>query len=244
MDPLTILILLAIAVGGPALYEILKRSPRLVRLAVRFLRGANILFVGPENTGKTSFWNFLIHGQFADTLRPLPTTRPRRLHSFRLKKEGVPTLDVAPTEDIPGDWRPPDLVEVVSRKRPNLIAIFMSLEDDEAQTTQWFTSFCAQLNAFLLEDPAAAKALRALVVVLNKQDLVSNTTVSDRKGSLRAIIQRELAASLRDRVNTIPVVPCTLMKASDGEAAATFLCATMVQALARRKSIVTPYADN
>lgn len=241
MEPLTIAILggLTATVGGGALIALAKSSPTVMRFLRQRLAGADLLILGRAGAGKTSFWNFLRHGIFADVYPPMSTIRAQKVRAFTVKRPDDNDLDIKTSEDIPGEWEPDEVMTVISRQRPDLIVVLCSAADDEA--TPWFRAFCTSLNGLLLDDRPVAKKLKAILVVQSKIDLVSGDALERQEELLRNTLASELTASLQHNAKEIPVARCTFFKSEGGEPRANELVLLMTRLLNSRDSLAVTY---
>src|SRR5690349_1771662 len=102
MDPITIVILTGIisTVGAAAILGAAGYSPRAMRWVKRWCWGTKFVVLGPSESGKTSFYNFLRHDQFADSFPTQSTLHVTEFNPFLVNKGGDFKLDISKGFDV------------------------------------------------------------------------------------------------------------------------------------------------
>jgi GTPase SAR1 family protein len=248
VEPATILIILGIlekiaaGAGAGAILAFAGRSPQAMLWLKRYVLGSNILIVGHARAGKTSFYNYLRHGQLAETLPTQRTDTVETTRSYSIKL-GDKVVDISTSLDIPGDLPIGDQIEVIQRKQPHAILVFLSPLSRENLKTEvewlpaelWLRIFIQQFRILLERDPQLAKKLACLRIVLNKSDLVAQQELTAKCDQLHSILSKELGQAF-DTV-LAPIFPCTLMKDKGGELAANTVTLELISCLKKRKKL-------
>lgn len=237
MDPFTFAIITGIiaTLGGAVIIGAAQYSPRLMRRVKRWFLGTNFVILGPRKAGKTSFLNYLKLNQLADVYPTNSTLKITETGSFTVDKGGDLSLEVSEGFDTPGDLSTKDQLDVAIRERPETLILWTSLTDPKAG--EWLASTCLHLNNRLLEDPAMAKRLKSLTVVMNKQDEVSDNLVAERKKEFESIISKTLRPAFEDNVDKVAILPCTLVRDKGGEKAGNAVLLNIASSLIKAKPL-------
>jgi len=250
MDPATALIILgilqkiAVGAGVAALLKLAAKSPEAVRWLRRYVLGSNILVVGQARAGKTSFYNYLKHGEFADTHPTEPTDRVSKPMRFPVNRGADLQFNVSKAFDIPGDLPVSEQIDIVRRKRPKALMIFLSPLRENVEgwlpADEWFGQFTAQLRSLLVLDHKVAKHLRCLKVVLNKIDAINDADREQLLDKLHGILEEEWGKLFTTRLKNVKVIPCTLRKDKGGELSAKVIVLELVSCLRKNETLLKP----
>src|SRR5512140_3475804 len=145
------------------------RAPRTGGTSTPDIAALDILIVGHDDAGKTSFLNFLKHHQFADERLTRDTLVVSHEGAFTVARPDGIDLPVKKIWDIPGPLDPEEQLDLVHRKPPKILVVMISA--DNPSSTQWLRSFVTGLRALLTQDARLAHKLIGICVVLNKVDL-------------------------------------------------------------------------
>jgi hypothetical protein len=237
MDPISIAIITGIisSVGAAAILGAAGYSPRAMRWVKRWFWGTKFVVLGPPASGKTSFYNFLRHDQFADSFPTRTTLEVTEFNPFLVDKGGDFKLDVSKGFDVPGDLLPQQQAEIAIREAPATLILWTSLTDVNAK--EWLASFCLYLNRSLLENRRFAKRLKCLAVVMNKSDEATPVIIDQRRKDFESVVSNTLRPALGDNIDRVSVLTCTLLKSKGGEKAANNVLLTIANSLVKAKRL-------
>lgn len=238
MDPLTIAIVggFIAGLGVAGSIALARRSGRVMGWFKRYFLGLEFLVVGHPRAGKTSFYNYLQFGRFADEYPVRPTLRVSDRMRFDVDKGGDLKFSVASSFDIPGELPPPEQVRMIRRRRPQALIVFTSADDPEA--VSWLGMLLEDLTIVLAQDRQLARKLRSLTVVVNKRDTVDSEQFDSLVASTRSTVYDRMKKVLGKNVNLVDVVPCTLLRKGGGEKAANEVILAVVESMQLRRRLV------
>jgi GTPase SAR1 family protein len=205
-------------------HELLQRvSPGVVERLGHWFVGRDILAVGQARAGKTSFCEFLRFG----TLEAEAPTRityddaHKRYFTIRVGREGDVAFRIRRSSDVPGQAGAVAHAHLVTRYRPHALVIVTDLtspmkgEPDRAAGA-WLRLFCEHLAEGLRSSWRTRRALRTIVLVMNKCDQVSEKKANVRAERFREILGQTLSGTYGIRAHEIPILPCALVKTEHG----------------------------
>lgn len=238
MDPLTIAILggLIAGLGVSAAIAFARRSTRIMAALKRYFLGLEFLVIGHEHAGKTSFYNYLIFDKLADEypVRPTRTVSPK--FSFDVDKGGKLQLRVASAFDIPGELEPSVQVEIIKKRLPGALLIFLSM--DNLEFVEWLQIFLSELKRMLAVDLQLAKKLKSLTIVINKTDMYNDVEKQKALQSVNETVNNVLESILGKNKNLVEVVACTLIRNKNGEKAANEVLLAVIESYHNTKRLV------
>jgi GTPase SAR1 family protein len=204
----------------------------------RYFLGLDFLIVGQDDAGKTSFYNFLRLGQFADQWPTNHTTNVSQIKPFNVNRAGNELdLQIRKAWDIPGSLEPSDQVKLIHKETPKVLLVFTSA--DKPESSQWLRSFLVELRDMLADDSRSASRLICLIVVLNKTDLIIDKTECDQRISeMKGIVCNTLQLLMMNNVRLIDIIPCTLYLNAGGEKAANAIVLSAVEAVRKNQRLV------
>lgn len=182
------------------------------RLAARFkpkLAPLELLVVGPDDAGKTSFLNFLRDNQFADQAPTRDTLAIARQSAFKRPRAGAPELAVKRVWDIPGPLEPSEQLDLLRREAPKTLIVILST--DNPSSAAWLRSFMTGLRRLLSEDKRVAGRLISVHVVLNKMDLIGEHECGVRLAEMVKIVDDALEPVIMSNTRLIDVLPTSLL---------------------------------
>ncbi len=217
--------------------EIAKRTiPSGIAWASTYVRGNNILLVGPSNSGKTKFSDYMIYGLLMPASRHITTVEEVKSPTFEIDVGSNATLKlrVRKSLDQPGQNGPIAHANLVKEKRPHGLLMILDASQKMNDTNKWVKEFCLNLDRVLREAPTAQKKLKSIVVCMNKRDLVTNANhMQSRIDGVHSTLVGGLSAVLgKQRASEIPVLPCvSVLKEEYGSTLADTLIATIAKEL-------------
>ncbi|MFE2124546.1 Rab family GTPase [Rhodococcus aetherivorans] len=183
-------------IGGAAFKLIIERSaPAAFKWVRAVAKGKTIVIVGPGRTGKTTFLNYIHHGVFQHNQATNRTLVPEESKRFDLEVGPSKNLKlhVSSAIDTPGQY--PDISKFVHSKRPHALIIVLDLSsnlkdpDPAKSSAAWLDEFLTRLDQRWIASRASRNRLRSVIVVLNKADLVSESTYAKHETRYRKIMK-------------------------------------------------------
>jgi GTP-binding protein EngB required for normal cell division len=225
------------AVDAPV--EALRRVPvkGFARLAA-FLRGKEILIVGPGNAGKSKFAQYL---RFAaldpEGVREM-TYALTKSPTFVLGvggEEGF-ELKVRRTVDTCGQVGPLQHALLVARRQPHAVIIILDCGADPRSMLRWLCLFCDALDSILRKLPSARRRLQEIVVILNKRDKIDDGEFAKLHQAVRKALERFLTVVWgAHRIRAIPIVECISVWTERGTALIDGVIAQLAERLGGRQ---------
>lgn len=182
------------------------------RLAARFkpkLAPLELLVVGPDDAGKTSFLNFLRDNHYADQAPTRDTLAIARQSAFKRPRPGATDLAVKRVWDIPGPLEPSEQLDLLRREAPKTLVVIVST--DNPSSAAWLRSFMTGLRRLLSEDKRVAGRLISVHVVLNKMDLIGEHECGVRLAEMVKIVDDALEPVIMSNTRLIDVLPTSLL---------------------------------
>jgi hypothetical protein len=219
--------------------EIPKRLPLkgFARLAA-FLRGKELLIVGPGNSGKTKFAQYLrLAALDPEGIREM-TYAVTKSPAFVLSiggGEGV-ELNVRRAVDTCGQVGPLQHALLVARRRPHVVIVMLDCGVDARSMLRWLCLFCDALDSVLRKVPSAHGRLQEIVVILNKRDKIDDREFAQLRQAVRKALERFLSVVLGEaRVRSIPILECISVRTSRGTALIDRAIGQLAERLAKRQ---------
>jgi GTPase SAR1 family protein len=232
----SIAVFIAGIIGAVVGAVVVLQAPEIVGRRSANIAALEILIVGHDDAGKTSFLNFLRHNEFADERVTRDTLEVSRQGAFEVVRPGEIDLPVKRILDIPGPLDPGEQLELVRREAPSTLLIMISADNPTA--SGWLRDFVTGLRVLLSKDGRLASKLISISVVLNKMDLIGEYACGERLDEMVNIVDTALEPLLMSNVRSIAVLPCTLLSSKGGKKAANRILATIINAAKRNRRLV------
>lgn len=232
---MTVIVGAASGLIASALWASLRHGPKTLKAARRRLAGTRMSVVGPAHAGKTTFYNYLRYGSFAEELPALETTRVGKPLSFDIERGGEIKLQIRSARDIPGEYTPKEQVQEIQRANPDAVIVFLAL--DHPEHTDWLRALLRELDSALRADWSLTQKLRSLLIVLNKSDLVATPDITSVAATVSDVARSELSQTLGTNLKRIEVIPCTLKTRKHGAAAAGTVVLRLIRSLRDRSTL-------
>jgi putative ribosome biogenesis GTPase RsgA len=160
------------------------------------LAGKTLTVIGPPESGKTTFLDYVRYGVFQPAGPTEPTLAVQRSKDFKLKVGEHQTLVVSikTAVDTPGEGNPHQLADAFFELRPHALVIMLDVSaplDDpknKFSSAPWLRNFCVQAEQRALGVKAKKIRLRSVVVALNKADLVSEQELKQCEKAYKQIM--------------------------------------------------------
>lgn len=202
---------------------------------VAYLRGKEILILGPGHAGKTKFAQYLRWAVLDPEGKREMTFAVTESPTFvvRLGGEEGPELNVRRTVDTPGQVGPLHHAQLVARRRPHAVIVMLDCSVDPSGTSRWFRLFCDALDTVLRKTSPAARRLEEMIVILNKRDKIADKEYAELRLEARKALERHLSVVWGEkRVRLIPIVECVSVQTGYGTALIDGVIAQLAQRLA------------
>lgn len=225
----------------PARAESTAESPK--RVAVKglsrvatYIRGKEILILGPGSTGKTKFEQYLRLATLDPEGKREMTYAVSKSPAFVLdlgREEGL-VLRVRRAVDTPGQVGPLQHAILVARRKPHAVIVVLDCGCDPRHMLRWFCLFCNALDTVLRKVPSATRRLQEMVVILNKRDKIDDREYAKLRQAARKVLERYLTVVWGDaRVRSIPILECISVRTASGTAMIDGAIAQLMERLAR-----------
>ncbi len=209
----------------------------LTRLAA-YLRGKEILILGPGNTGKTKFVQYLrLAALDPEGIRQM-TYGVTKSPAFVLGvggEEGF-ELKVRRAVDTCGQVGPLQHALLVARRRPHVVIVMLDCSVDPRSMLRWLCLFCDALDSVLRKVPSARRRLQEIVVILNKRDKIDDREFAKLRQGVCKALERFLSVVWgAERVRAIPILECISVRTGRGTALIDGVIAQLAERLAGRQ---------
>lgn len=214
--------------------------PRGLELISSVIKGKKLLIVGPSEAGKTTFIDYLQYGIFGDA-QPRKTTMektPRTRFNVRLGKDGALQLSVGGSHDIPGQYGALWHADYAFHTRPHALIIMLSLTmplegHDDKSSAVWLVEFCKRLNEQWRAKGKRGNRIKTITVVMNKADKVDTQVVNTYRKKLQDIVDNELHEAKGKMLESVTVLPCSVVINPNGTRAVDAVISHIALALVR-----------
>lgn len=215
--------------------EALKRTlPAGISWVSDYVRGVNLLIVGPSASGKTTFSDYLVYGLLDPEADHITTLEEEKSPVFTIEvgKNNTLKLKVRKLLDEPGQIGPVAHANLVKTQRPHAILVILDVSETAEYLKAWVGEFCENLERVLREDKRLVKKIRSFIVVLNKKDKVSieNHFISRKKTVKKSVVDGLGPVLGRQQSKTIPIMPCVSVLTEHG----TTLIDSVISTLAKQ----------
>jgi hypothetical protein len=228
--------------GESTVVESIGETPRRVpikglsRLST-YIRGKEILILGPGSVGKTKFTQYLRLAALDPEGKREMTYAVTKSPAFvvGLGRQEGPELKVRRTVDTPGQVGPLQHALFVARRRPHAVVVMLDCSSDPLSTLRWFCLFCDALDAVLRKASLVARRLQEMVVILNKRDKIDDREFAKLRQAVRKVLERFLSVVWGDeRVRSIPILECISVQTGRGTALIDGVIAQLIERLVGR----------
>ena len=191
-----------------------------VRKAKVWIKSSNVMIIGQERSGKTSFYRYLLY----DLKRPeqhIPITALTESSGATTVKVGERLqATVRNYYDVPGQISPTELAEKVGRAKPRLLVVFLNarLPFKAEETGQyvdiykWVDAFFGRLGEIFRTKKGLSGKIRDIIVVVNKIDVLYDTGEIERFSNYQEVIRglacEHLQTSMGTKMKDLLVLPC------------------------------------
>jgi len=224
---------------GESTVETPRRVPvkGLSRLTT-YLRGKEILILGPGSAGKTKFAQYLQWAALDPEGKREMTYGVTKSPAFVVglgREEGL-VLRVRRAVDTPGQVGPLQHALLVARRRPHAVIVMLDCSSDPLATLRWFCLFCDALDSVLRKVSSVARRLQEMVVILNKRDKIGDREFAKLRQAVRKALERFLSVVWgEERVRSIPILECISVRTGRGTALIDGAIAQLTERLAGRQ---------
>ncbi len=203
-----------------------------------YIRGKEILILGPGNAGKTKFAQYLQRAALDPEGKREMTYAVTRSPAFVVdfgREEGL-VLRVRRAVDTPGQVGPLQHAILVARRRPHAVIVILDCSGDPRSTLRWFCLFCDALDSVLRKVSSVARRLQEMVVILNKRDKIDDKEYAKLRQAVRKALERFLSVVWgEERVQSIPIQECISVRTGNGTALIDGVIAQLTGRLAGRQ---------
>ena len=229
------------AIAAEIIVDLVAR-PALSGFARLYTRiaGNEVLILGPQRAGKTSFSEYLQYGILEPEQETATTITPHTSASFRVKIGKAKSLEmkVKRAVDVAGEIGPMEHARLAQDRKPQAIVVLLDLSAPQSgqaknATFPWLTSFCKHLRQRMTDEPKMRKKLKVLVFVANKYDKFTATEANKRIKSFRTIISKQLGEAFGPVSESVAILPCVLVQSQHGTAKADAVISRIAKSLAK-----------
>jgi GTPase SAR1 family protein len=207
------------AIGLKVAIDLVKR-PAMSGLARvhTWLTGHEVLVLGPARAGKTSFVDYLRYGVLEPAQQTEKTLNIEKTTTFTVKigRDASLELKVKRAVDVAGQVGPIEHARIAERRRPHAVVVLLDLSapvtgKSDRASGPWLIEFCKHLDERIRTNAKMRKRLKTIIFVANKYDSQSTEAAGKRIEAFRRIVRKHLGMSFSTRVDSIPIMPCTLV---------------------------------
>lgn len=215
--------------------EVLKRTaPSALVWLSTYVRGIELLIVGPGGAGKTSISDYLELG-IMESLSPHEKTlevRKSRAFQISLGRDEALKLRMRRMVDVPGQTGPVEHANLVRERRPHVILIVLDGSRSANESKQWLDQFLERLDYVFRQDNRLQKKIRGIFVAINKRDAIRRKAdFETRKDELQICLVSGLGDVIgKQAAKAILVMPTIAVQTSEGS----ILLDTMIQRIAKK----------
>ena len=200
-----------------------RTAPTGIALIRSWLRGKTILVVGPGHSGKSTFVRYLQYGIFQHEEPYEKTYQPVSGPRFNLRLGVDRSLEVLVKKawDAPAQYADP--ANLVADARPHALLVVVDLsmpldkDGDNRSTAPWLEEFASRLDDRFRDIKRSSNRLTSIIVVMNKADLVDDTTRERHTQRYREILRRHFqAARGRNMKAPVRIKPCISVENPEG----------------------------
>jgi hypothetical protein len=203
-----------------------------------YLRGKEILILGPGSAGKTKFAQYLQLAALDPEGKREMTYAVTRSPAFVVdfgREEGL-VLRVRRAVDTPGQVGPLQHALLVARRRPHAVIVMLDCGGDPLSTLRWFCLFCNALDTVLRKVSYVARRFQEMVVLLNKRDKIDDREFAKLRQAARKVLERYLSVVWgEERVRSIPILECISVRTGRGTALIDGVIAQLTERLVGRQ---------
>lgn len=203
-----------------------------------YIRGKEILILGPGNVGKSKFAQYLRLATLDPEGKREMTYAITRSPAFvvALGPQEGRVLRVRRTVDVPGQVGPHHHALLVARRRPHAVIIILDCSCDPRGMLRWLCLFCSALDSVLRKAAPVARRLQEMVVILNKRDKIDDREFAKLRQAVRKALERFLLVVWgEERVRSIPILECISVRTERGTALIEGVVAQLAQRLGGRQ---------
>ena len=207
----------------------------LSRLAA-YVRGKEILILGPGSAGKTKFAQYLQLGALDPEGQREMTYYVTKSPVFIVKvgqEQGL-MFEVRRAVDTPGQVGPVRHASLVARRAPHALIVMLDCSTALSTTIRWLRLFSNSLDTVLRRGHYVARRLEAIVVLLNKRDKISSADAAQLRQAVREVLNQYLSVALGvEWVRSIPILECISVQTKEGTALIDEVIGHLAERLAR-----------
>lgn len=221
--------------GAVVKLAISRAAPAGLKKLIAISSRREVFVVGPEGAGKTTFSLYMTYGilqHAGQTERTYDPVRSPRFH-LRLGTDNTLAVSVKASTDIPGQLPARNVADETFRRRPHGVVIMISLESDFDEATEWLEDFFGRLDQQWQTAKPRRNRLKSAIVVLNKLDLVDETTASTAVERFRAQLSHRFSAALPPKAD-IRVKQAVVVDGQDGAKWVDGVLIDLVSAMTRK----------
>jgi len=193
-------------------------------------KGFDVLILGQERSGKTTFYSFLrlrILGKDGQQSQPTIDNVNSGVFSFEWTTDnGTFGLAFRNVGDRSGQIGPQEHAKMLIRRRPHLTIIVLDITSSEVSNKindsykSWFEYFCSYVSDLLINRPKVAKRFdnrpKTMLILLNKTDLLLPADLEGKVERATKIVRDtmglRLTQHLGGRVTYFPILPCSMVE--------------------------------
>lgn len=205
--------------------ELIERSvPKGVEALKGWIWGKEVLVVGQERAGKTTFRAYLQHGLFHEEHTTAKTSKVHRSKKFKVRIGPTSTMElmVRSATDVPGQVGPTQLGIVAYETRPHGLIIILDASGwpppprvKESAAT-WLKDFLDTLDEHWRANPRRRNRLRSVLILMNKADKVTKDVIEDMEKAC-ADATKDFKIGKGRMLRPITILPCISVKTKSGK---------------------------
>lgn len=212
-----------------------RAAPAGLARLLPYIRGKTIMIVGPSASGKTTFLNYLRAEVFLPVQPPESTLAPNETKPYEvhLGTNQTVTVTVKTTVDVPGQYTAIQLATEAFARRPHGLVVVLDLTNPDS--SDWFEEFSTRLDQKWQGVRRRRNRLRAVVVAMNKADLIDDAAIAEQEAEYRRIAQRHWRSARGSTMDDIIFMRSIMVQTPAGTSLVDALVVKLVTALERKR---------
>ena len=191
-----------------------------------WVKGKEILVLGPSRAGKTTFIDYLQHGLFDAEKASNKTMQEEYTPRFNVSIGRNKNLEmvVKKVVDIPGQWGPGKHADIAFERNPHAIVLILDAKspltgtDPTRSLAAWVQEFSQRLETLWRSNKRKKHRIQTIVVAVNKADKASEAKLAKCAASIGKIINSELKSSKGSMLDEVLVTPTIFVQNPEGTA--------------------------
>ena len=201
------------AVGVTLGVELIKRTaPSGIAWLTTFAKGIELLILGPGNSGKTTFADYLRFGMLESEAKHIKTIDIKKSSTFSLGmgRDEALKLRLRRSVDVPGQIGPTAHAQLVKERRPHAVILLLDCGRTQSGIVKWLDEFFEQIDQLFIDDPRLKRKIKTIKIILNKRDKIGRQSdYTKLEKAVRQSVLDGISNSLgKSAAKKMQILPC------------------------------------